>query len=393
MSAGDRRLGFVFDRPLELRGWRTLEIDARVPLEDVPSCPAGDGVMRPLATFLDRTGSTRVRLGCCPSCGHISYMDRPTAEWMNTYYLDNWDSDDVEARVESRGRKLAAPRKREKLVVTLAKQLPDVDRSRPVCEIGSGWGVSLKHLIDGGFSNVVGTEASRHRARVIEEALRVPILTAPFESAAARQFLAERGPYAVIVSNHVIEHTYDPSAVLGVAASVQRPGDYLIVAVPNQETEPAMSVFFFLPHLHSFSRASLEGVAARHGYSVVDDRHMHPKQVLLVFRKGGAPVPPSPPAPAAFDRAIERYAESFALSRLHVGPRRVWWPSRGGPTASLRMFGFGRFEQRRWARIVQQRAYAEPRSIAVRALWRRRTSAAESPIEVRFNGPLLLFCK
>lgn len=393
MIGGARRLGFVVEQPLDLSGWRSLEIDQEVPLETIPDCPAGDGVMRPLATFFDRTGAVRVRLGCCPSCGHIAYIDRPSAEWMSQYYLDDWDSDDLDDRSARRKNKLVNPRKREKLVVTIAKELPDVDRARPVCEIGSGWGVSLKHLLDGGFAKVVGTEASRHRAQVIEQALGVPMLTAPFESEAARPFLAAYAPYAVIVSNHAIEHTSDPSAVIAAASSVQHAGDYLIVAVPNQQTEPPMSVFFFLPHLHSFTPASLARVAARHGYVVADDRHLHPKQVLLVFKKSGEQAPAPLPGPNPFENALARYEKAFGFDRWRFGLRRVWWPRRGGPTGQRWMMGLGGFEQRRWARAVERESIPYPRSVAVRSLRKRHTSAEESPIEIQFKGPLILFCK
>src|SRR5688572_24643563 len=207
MHLTPRQLAFRVQRPLDLQGWRVLDIDAAVPLTRVERCPADDADLRTLCTFVGRDANVTVRVGCCPSCGHVSYVDRPTAAWMNDYYLDSWDAEDVEARSEKRLRKLASTKKREKSVVTLAKALP-VDKSRPLCEIGVGWGLSLKHLVDAGFERVVGTETSKHRADVVRSGLGVPVFTAPFESAETRAHLAAFAPFSVIVSNHVFEHTY-----------------------------------------------------------------------------------------------------------------------------------------------------------------------------------------
>src|SRR5688572_8544063 len=388
-----RRLGFGFDRPLELRGWTTLDIGPDVPLSAVPACPAGDGPLRTLGTFIDATGRTHLRLGCCPSCGHVTYIDRPTLEWMNAYYLESWDGDDIETRGSSRERKLETSKKREKTVVTLAKAL-DVDRARPGCEIGSGWGLSLRHLLDGGFKQVIGTETSKHRAGVVERALQVPMITAPFESQECLRALAGHGPYSIILTNHVMEHTYDPERVLGAAAGLQEAGDYLIVAVPNQKTEQPMSVFFFLPHLHSFTRASLVRAAARHGYAVIDDRHTGSKQLVYVFQKQRQPTGDNPASEEGiFERTVEHYVRAFSLDRWRVGLRRIWWFRRGGPTGQRWMLGTGSLEERRWARIASRNHYDDPRSVAIRSLWRRLTSAQESTFEIQFSGPVQLFVK
>jgi 2-polyprenyl-3-methyl-5-hydroxy-6-metoxy-1,4-benzoquinol methylase len=387
-----RRLGFVVERPLDLKGWTTLDIGEQTPLTEILACPAGDGVLRVLATFVDRSGGSRIRLGCCPACGHVTYIDRPSEEWMDRYYLESWDGHDIGDRSSKRERKLEKSRRKEKTVVTLAKEL-DVDHARPVCEIGSGWGLSLKHLLDAGFTNAIGTESSKHRAGVIERTLSVPVLTAPFESKVCQEALARRGPYSIILTNHVMEHTYDPSRVLEAAAGLQDAGDYLIVAVPNQETEQPMSVFFFLPHLHSFTRTSLRRVAARHGYEVVDDRHTGSKQIVYVFQKQKGTPAAGSAAERVFERAVNQYVRAFSLDRRRFGLRRLWWLRRGGPTGQRWMLGSGAWEEKRWARTVEREGYAEPRSVAIRSLRRRYTTTDQSPFEIQFNGPVSLFAK
>jgi 2-polyprenyl-3-methyl-5-hydroxy-6-metoxy-1,4-benzoquinol methylase len=386
------RLAFRVDRPVELHGWRVLDIDATVPLTRVGRCPGDEVDLRTLCTFTGRDQNVVVRVGCCPACGHVSYIDRPTAPWMNDYYLDSWDADDVETRSEKRLRKLKSTKKREKSVVTLAKALP-VDKSRPVCEIGVGWGLSSKHLLDAGFARVVGTETSKHRADVVRSGLGVPVFTAPFESAETGQHLEAFAPFSVIVSNHVFEHTYHPGEVFAAASRLQSDGDFLIVAVPNQQTEQAMSVLFFLPHLHSFTRASLERTAARHAYVVHDDSHMHPKQVLLVFRKTAAVRTEAPVLDGVFDATLAQYTIELGLDRRVFGPRRLWWLSRGGATGQRWMLGQGAFEEARWQRWLERQGHDSVRSIAIRGAGRRRTTVENSPLEIQFSGPIGLFYK
>ena len=194
-----------------------------------------------------------------------------------------------------------------------------------------------------------------------------------------------------------MEHTYDPDKVLGAAAGLQGPGDYLIVAVPNQKTEQPMSVFFFLPHLHSFTRASLERAAARHGYAVVDDRHTGSKQLVYVFRKQRNPAAEADnPAPedGIFERTVEHYVRAFSLDRWRVGLRRLWWFRRGGPTGQRWMLGTGSVGR---ASLGPDLSRGITTTILVRSRSGRsgdaHTSAEESPFEIQFSGPVRLFVK
>ena len=388
----DCRLGFRIEAFLDLHQWQAMEIGPRVPLTTIPLCPADEMPLRVFCTFTDDSGSTRLRVGCCPSCGHVSYMDRPTQQWVDHYYLDSWDSHSVEARTYKKTQKLAEVPAKEKTVVALTKAL-DLDRRRPVCEIGCGWGASLKNLMLAGFQNVIGTDASAHRAQAVREGLGVPVVTSPFESEAARKALAPLAPFSVIFSNHVLEHTYDPDAVIAAAARMQDENDYLILAVPNQDGEPPMGVLMFLPHLHSFTRASLTRLAARHGYTVVDDSHIRPRQLVFVFQKRAAV--PRPPAAAAgvFDQTVARYVESLDLDRWHVGLRRLWWERAGGRTGQCWMIGQGRLEARRWRHAIERHKYRFPRSVAITSLRRRFTSSTESALEIQQRGGISLFYK
>ena len=153
MTQDDLRLGFRVDAFLDLHRWKVIDVGPNVPLVSPSSCPCDEGTLRTLCTFASSDGVVRVRVGRCVECGHITYIDRPSRAWMDDYYLTVWDANDLDRRMGKRIRKLATDSIEEKTVVAITKSL-SVDRSRPVCEIGCGWGESLEHLRCAGFSRL-----------------------------------------------------------------------------------------------------------------------------------------------------------------------------------------------------------------------------------------------
>jgi 2-polyprenyl-3-methyl-5-hydroxy-6-metoxy-1,4-benzoquinol methylase len=386
-----RRLGFVIEEFLELQGWRPLAIDGTVPLIEVAACPADGMSLGTLCTLFDRSGNQQIRIGCCPRCGHVTYIDRPTKDWVDEYYLSSWDSHNLESRMDRRQRHLSAKLPGEKTGVRIALGL-DINRSRPVCEIGCGYGANMQHLANAGFSHVVGTEASEHRAAVVRQVFGFDVFTAPFESEETQGALARRAPFSLIYSHHVLEHTYHPDLVIGAASRLQGAGDYLIVSVPNHEQEPSMGVLLFMPHIHSFTRASMQTLAARFGYELVDDSHMHPKNVNLAFRKvQHAPAPP--PAEDLLASAVEKYVHTLHLKSWFPGRRRLWWSRRADKAGQTWMLWNPRLDARHWDAVVRRHGYELHRSAMITNLRKRRTSVDESPLEIQFSGELNLLLK
>lgn len=390
-AVAPRTLGFTIESFLELQHWRQLPIDATVPLTAVPACPADGTTLRTLCTLIAATGSPRIRVGCCPECGHVSYIDRPTKRWIDAYYLSTWDAHDVENRNDRRARKLATTLPRANTGVGIALSL-DVDRSRPICEIGCGYGTNLKHLHDAGFTNVAATEASSHRAETARRLFGFDVVAAPFESDAARDALETRAPFSIIYSHHALEHTYHPEQIIASASRLQAPGDYLIISVPHHPLEPSMSVLLFLPHLQSFTRPSLERLAARFGYELFDDSQTHPKNLNLAFRKTAAPVSP-PLAERPFEVAVEKYAEALQLGRRRWFPQRLWWHTRTDRGGQVWMPDVPVLRDRRWRRIAAAEKVEHLRSARVRPLSRRFTTVEESPLEIQFLSGLALLYK
>ena len=93
MTRDSLRWGFRVEAFLQLQKWKVLETGSHVPLTSISVCPCDEEELRPPCTFVSDDGLVRLRVGCCESCGHITYMDRPTRAWMDSYYLAIWDTE------------------------------------------------------------------------------------------------------------------------------------------------------------------------------------------------------------------------------------------------------------------------------------------------------------
>lgn len=390
--------GFRIEEYFDLEGWRVVDL-ADVPMAQVAACPADETPLTPICTLTSTDRAMRVRVGCCPQCGHISYMDRPTQEWIYRYYLDTWDA--ASGRSSSEGMAAAADKAARAAdatvhaTVRLAQGLP-FDRTRPVCEIGCGYGTSLHQLAASGFTRLVGIEASRHRAEITASA-GFDVLTTPFEAPETQDALRSRGPFGLIFTFHALEHTYHPDRVFAAASKLQEPGAHLIVSVPNQEGEPSMGVLMFLPHLHSFTEASLARLAARFGYEVAETSANTAKTLNMVFTRAGPSTSLGagraarvPAEERPYERAVDKLVSGLDLEARHVGRRRLWWSRRSdiagqvwvGPPASI-----GR---RNWNRFVERGEIHHPRSVLVSSL---RPGRSAAPLDIQFRGSVGLFFK
>ena len=375
------QLGFRIDSFLDLAGWRVLTVPPALLSTAVTRCPADNEPLHVLCTLTGDDG--HVRIGCCSECGHVTFIDRPSRDWLDAFYLGIWDGAIERA---ANATPPVASRKPPRLgvqreAVNLALSLP-VDRSRPVCEIGSGHGHSLRHLELAGFSRLVGVEPSEHRAAVARRSFGYDIASAPFEATATQDSLRRAAPYSIIYSIHALEHTYDPLEVLRCAASLQDTGDYLVISVPNLEGEPSVSVLMFIAHAHAFTPTSLQRVAARAGYTLVDCARTTSLEITAVFRKAGASAD-TPPNQAAVN-AVDKVIKGLHLNRHYAGANRLHWSRKSD-----------------WAARVGNTSSVEPqppegghgRTMLVSPLEGRRTDATKSPIEIQFRDGVKLFYK
>lgn len=421
-------LGFKVHDFLDLYDWKVLDINKSVPIISHLQCPADGGPLKCVSSFIGNEGAQKIRLGCCPSCGYVGYMDRPSDVWIGNFYSNIWDeanakTKDISGIAEDFREKLAKKdfgRKQE--VSTLSKKFP-IDKNRFICEIGCGYGTTLKQLELRGFKKAVGMEHSGHRSRVAKKAYNLRVFNHPFESKIMQEELQKLAPFSLIYSHHVLEHTYNPPQIIKLASSLQGAGDYLILSVPNVVGEVSMATLAFLPHLHAFSVLSLAKLLYNNNYIIIDNSLTTDFSINIVAQKVdpgflqgflGKYGHTSKEDSDASRAIVEKLVKSLGLGESFKGSyRRLWWYRRfdiGGQTGFsqnpfIEMFRTGavsfmnklKYRKAIISRIGRYRylknfiSKMPAQSLLISDLPRRFTSYQESPIEIQFKGNIKLF--
>ena len=148
-----------------------------------------------------------------------------------------------------------------------------------------------------------------------------------------------------------------------------------------------MGVLSFLPHLHSFTRVSLERLGARYRYAGVDDHQVCASQLVLMFQRVTSVPPVAPSAGGVFERTVVTSRRHLHFHRWQVGRRRLWWERRGGRIGQRWMLGRGTLEAHSWQHAIHWRGYRETRSLAIKNLRRRFIKTTESHSRFNFQNP------
>ena len=252
-------------------------------------CPLGDGGK------VDLVVNGPVVYSYAPRFDHYWFSSVPEEVWFSNYYRTQWgriarapETPGLRASVKnSLGPLLpivraaisplrGAQRNPEKEKVdsftladmqrsfaTFAPQLP---RGGCVIEVGTGAGDFLKPFIKSGY-RARGFEPSPDSAARARAAGVDVVADFAVDDAATRQALSAAD---LVVSNHSLEHHYDPNRLLSLCARYMRPGAMLGITVPNADTEFLLMTHLFMLHLDSYTPVSLEHILNRHGFRVVD---------------------------------------------------------------------------------------------------------------------------
>ncbi|OGF82223.1 hypothetical protein A3B18_02800 [Candidatus Giovannonibacteria bacterium RIFCSPLOWO2_01_FULL_46_13] len=388
MQNNSNLFGFRLIKFLELGDWKALEFDGAISLQENVSCPGDGNKLRTVVTLVSGDGGQKIRLGVCESCGYFGYMDRPTREWIENFYTSVWrEGEEAPADI------LSKDKKRKKEMMAFLKKFP-IDKSRPVLEIGSGYGGAIAQLKKLGFKNIFGLENSKHRAEAVRKAHGVTVFENPFEKEVQEGETKKYAPFGLIVSHHVLEHTYEPLRIIELAASIQNSGDFLALSVPNSSEEFSMGQIFFLPHLHSFTPQALEKILNKAGYSLVDNSFTTEGNISFLAQKNALPSPRYT-SRDYFKEKIEKFNNSLGLGvRYNSSPRELWWDRKA------EVAGQGKSQVRRAIKYVKaiglRRSLFKKRMVqraVVADLEKRFTNPEDSPIEIQFEGNIKLTYK
>lgn len=354
----------------ELSGWRPIPMD--MPLVQQTHCPC-DGVELQTACNLIGDDVT-VRVGMCPQCGYLGYIDRPTREWFEQFYNSDWDGqgqNDTEATAEV----IRRDYRKHDTLTELVKQ-SGVGKDEWILEIGAGYGCVMQQLKEAGYANVFGVEPSKHRADLIKRVFGLSVYSGPFPLPPELNAVEWRHVrYGLVYSSHVLEHCYNPAEMIESMSELQDRGGLLSIVVPRQQTEPTMGVLLFLPHLHSFTEASLVNLVGAQGYEVLSlqrDAQSIYVSAIKTNRKASLP--------QAVCDGIKKLQDGLAGTCKAERSSRFWWNSLNDGSGYVP-------DGDDWATFAQY--IKRPRYACVEPCERK----TDAPCEVQFEGNLRLCVK
>lgn len=386
-------------RFLYLRDMKPLALPVGA-LQKVRICPADGTPLSVVATLVGSVGTQGVRVGWCDFCGYRAFMDRPTDEWLGQFYATHFDESRVGiGRAEQR---IAAAGESDIVRAFLALHLSS---ATPVVDVGCGYGEKLAALRHKGFGNLRGIERSAHRASAARAAFGGAIIEAFFGDALVKEELQKRPP-GVLLAHHVLEHVADPHAFLAQAWAVQQPGDFCILAVPGVWREGAISQLLFLPHLHSFSAATLALLAVRTGYALASITETPEGNLVAVLRRAASPESYHGATGGNAARAVRKLIAGLGLNKRYLRHRRrLWWYRKRDCSGQTFLFSHSLLDAGYSAAFAHFRAHCAPRTLASHARSfgilsaeietprTRMTSPSVSPLELQFQGPVMLLYK
>lgn len=272
---------------------------------ELPVCPICETAEHLLDVAVVRgTPGASMKTSVCTRCTYMFQRRRPTEEWMESFYEADWDQQGrmgqhrlplraLLQRTRRYGRRVArrilrrpskapgnprppiAPK-----VFNFCREV--VDLPAEVLDIGCGFGSLLQSFRQGGYQ-VVGVEQSAHRAHQVNTSVGIECHNLGIRNLAAGN-LNRR--FDLVISNHVLEHLFDPNVYFEALRTLLKPGGYAYIAVPDLHNGEYLPQFFHSAlHLSGFTPQALEQLAAKHGFRTV--KLEVNSEIQFLFRQGG----------------------------------------------------------------------------------------------------------
>lgn len=334
-------------------------------IEHHPNCPIDGAPMEVIAALVSLSTDELVRVGCCPRCGLVGYIDRPSEADIDRYYAETWMGQTVEQAVEvSQQIAMSETADRE---CQLFASMPDEIKILPVLEIGCGYGRTVHALRRAGFIEIDATEHCPARAEAVRQVFGVNVTTE----------IPDRR-YGLIISSHVLEHCVNPAGLIRACEERQQEGDHQWHSLPKFDGEPSMGVLFFLPHLWSFQFHAMAELFRSAGYLAAEDEKASVGNLRVAARKDSGYIAKLPylRRPGYVQRAVYKLLRGLGLT-----PQRslLSW-QRDCDGAAWKSLPY-----------AQQAAVNNfPRSIVVEPVASFKTQA---PIEIQFPGRVEMYVK
>ena len=363
--------GFVIRSIIDVPGWRSF-CYFDWPVEVHGNCPICDERLQVVVAIVSQSTNERLHVGTCPLCGLTTYIQKPTASALASFYARDWMGETLHQALVKAGQL------RKEITVQLEG---NADLSDPVLEVGCGYGGQVHLWQQLGFTDINGVEACPVRAEAVRQVYGVRVYDGDF---CDPELVPDRH-YNMILASHVLEHCLDPVAFVRRCFAIQRPGGTLVLSLPNFYAEPSMGVVMFAPHQYSFTAMALERLLNKCGYII--ERIDKSQQLQVVARKNvevGLGL-----AELNRDVVLDNGNLGLAVKKLLFGLGLVQDDQR---YLTWRKHIDGAVHSPSWHEdaIAQQAVDLLPRRILIDNIRERLTNA---PIEIQFEGRIQLFCK
>lgn len=332
MSAA-RINGVHFIDLLQSSRFAPANIDKNTPMETQSTCPACEHTLTTFCSLKTKGSLFSIRVGVCEECGYKGFIDRPSRDWMVTFYATDWDKEFrrsktemlQEANLPTQGIKASRYH-----ALNVYKNLP-INKTLPLCDIGCGYGPILKNFEKEGFKKLFGVENSQHRAELVQNVFGYTVYTGDFGGKKIQDNLKQQAPFGTLFSHHVFEHVYDPAKVVQAMSELQNEGGCLILALPNDAGEHINFRPFYLPHLHGFTKESLEKLLNRFGYEIRVDASPDETNTIIGAVKVTHPKAMFSTQVQYLKTAKDRLRKALCLDELtSEKPYTIYWEQRLG---------------------------------------------------------------
>ncbi len=242
---------------------------------DLAACPACAGrSLRPCkkGTYAGRLTRDEIKitdsqygriwdLSLCLDCGHIFANPCPSPDFIFSLYGQVCDPE-YEEEAAGRSRNFL------RILDALERMIPE---RGALFDVGAATGILLDLARSRGWQPD-GIEPSSWAVKIAAEKYRLALRHGPFETAALKE-----NAYAAVLMVDFIEHTPLPHEAVVRAQRILRPAGVLVLVTPDVHS-PAAKIagrrwWHLRPaHLAFFSRASLQALLRRAGFTIIEER-------------------------------------------------------------------------------------------------------------------------
>ena len=216
---------------------------------------------------------------------HLYFSEYVDEEYLNNYYRIIWNKEKENLSLKKIYNYINFLRLRnfhKKLFNFKIKEISKLlDSNSAVLDIGCGNGELLNKL-QCITKNLYGFEKSEYK-----DLNKSKYIKYFFYSLENMQKQLTPKSLDMIIMHHSLEHIFDQNSILNLSYNLLKDDGYLVVIVPDLAFINLFFSFLFLPHIHNFSKTSLQELLNRYNFQVVQsvESVFDQKEIFFISKK------------------------------------------------------------------------------------------------------------